>query len=336
MEAIICHNYDPRWDEFVSTHPAGTFFHQWKWREVIASAFGYEPYYLMAEDGGKPAGVLPLFLVRSLLFGRSLVALPLAVYGGVVAGTLEAETLLIQKAMAIANDVGAKYLELRGNPYLDRELKAPDGASETAIKQKDLYVTFIGEIDPSDEANFNRIPRKQRRMVRQGEKHGLKAVIDNSRLREFYKVYAASVRNLGTPVYGYPYFEKLVKSFGEALQSFLDRAQRQGRGGSHGVLLQGSSDAVLRGRVEGISSISPPTISCTGKSCAMARRRVTKYSISDEARREPGRIISNATGGLSRVRYRISIIRSKAAKFPTRARSTPSSNGPYAFGAACR
>jgi FemAB-related protein (PEP-CTERM system-associated) len=220
MEVVICQNYDPRWDELVSTHPAGTFFHQWKWREVIASAFGYEPYYLLAEDGGRPAGVLPLFLVRSLLFGRSLVAIPLAVYGGVLASAADAENLLIQKALAIANQVGAKYLELRGNPYLDHELKAPAEASE-AIKQKDLYVTFIGEIDPSDEANFNRIPRKQRRMVRQGEKHGLKAVIDNSRLRQFYEVYAASVRNLGTPVYGYPYFEKLVKSFGEGCKVFL-------------------------------------------------------------------------------------------------------------------
>ncbi len=220
MEAVICHNYDTRWDEFVLAHPAGTFFHQWKWREVIASAFGYEPYYLLAEEGGKPAGVLPLFLVRSLLFGRSLVAIPWAVYGGVVARTKEVETLLVQKAMAIANDLQAKYLELRGNPYLQQELTTT-GSSGIAIKQKDLYVTFMSEIDPSDEVNLNRIPRKQRRMVRQGEKHGLKAVIDNQRLREFYQVYAASVRNLGTPVFGYPYFETLVKNFGDACKVFL-------------------------------------------------------------------------------------------------------------------
>lgn len=221
MQVVVCQEYDARWDEFTFAHPAGTFFHQWKWREVIAAAFGYEPYYLFAEEGGKLAGVLPLFLVRSLLFGRSLVALPLGVYGGVVADTAETETLLVQKAMAIANEVGAKYIELRGNPYLERELKAPNEISGAAVEQKDLYVTFIGEIDPSDEANLNRIPRKQRRMVRQGEKHGLKAMIDNSRLREFYAVYAASVRNLGTPVYGYAYFAKLVESFGDACKVFL-------------------------------------------------------------------------------------------------------------------
>jgi FemAB-related protein (PEP-CTERM system-associated) len=221
MQAVICHNYDSRWDEFVQAHPAGTFFHQWRWREVISSQFGYEPYYLLVEDSGCIQGVLPLFLVRSLLFGRSLVAMPWAVYGGVVARTTEAETLLVQKAMAIANDLQAKYLELRGNPYRQRGPMTTTVTSVAAIKQKDLYVTFMSEIDPSDEVNLNRIPRKQRRMVRQGEKHGLKAVIDNQRLREFYQVYATSVHNLGTPVFGYPYFQTLIENFGDACKVFL-------------------------------------------------------------------------------------------------------------------
>jgi FemAB-related protein (PEP-CTERM system-associated) len=221
MQAVICHNYDSRWDEFVQAHPAGTFFHQWRWREVISSQFGYEPYYLLVEDSGCIQGVLPLFLVRSLLFGRSLVAMPWAVYGGVVARTTEAETLLVQKAMAIANDLEAKYLELRGNPYRQRGPMTTTVTSVAAIKQKDLYVTFMSEIDPSDEVNLNRIPRKQRRMVRQGEKHGLKAVIDNQRLREFYQVYATSVHNLGTPVFGYPYFQTLIENFGDACKVFL-------------------------------------------------------------------------------------------------------------------
>lgn len=221
MEAVISHNYDSRWDEFVQAHPAGTFFHQWRWREIISSQFGYEPYYLLVEDSNCIQGVLPLFLVRSLLFGRSLVAMPLAVYGGVVARNAAAEALLIEKALSIAIDSQAKYLELRDNPYRQEVMTPITAGSAGPIKQKDLYVTFMGEIDPSDEVNLNRIPRKQRRMVRQGEKNGLKVVIDNQRLREFYQVYAASVRNLGTPVYGYPYFERLVESFGEACRVFL-------------------------------------------------------------------------------------------------------------------
>src|SRR5215510_9944350 len=118
MHPIICKEYDSRWDQYVLAHPGGTFFHQWKWREIISSSFGYEPFYLCAEDKGEIQGILPLFLVRSLLFGRSLVAIPLAVYGGVLATTVSAETILLEKAIALGIQHGAKYLELRGNPHL--------------------------------------------------------------------------------------------------------------------------------------------------------------------------------------------------------------------------
>jgi FemAB-related protein (PEP-CTERM system-associated) len=221
MRAIICKERDSRWDEYVLAHPGGTFFHQWKWREIISTSFGYEPLYLCAEDHGEIQGILPLFLVRSLIFGRSLVAIPLAVYGGVLATTASAETILLEKAMALGNEQGAKYLELRGNPHLRAGISTQAADVHTAVMQKDLYVTFVGEIDPVDDVNLSRIPRKQRRMVRQGEKHGLRFALDNSRLREFYQIYAASVRNLGTPVFGYPYFESVVKTFGDRCRIFL-------------------------------------------------------------------------------------------------------------------
>ena len=242
MQAILCKERDPRWDQYVSAHPAGTLFHEWKWREIISTSFRYEPFYLRVEDSGKIRGILPLFLVRSLLFGRSLVAIPLAVYGGVLATTAAAEAILLEKAMALGTQHGAKYLELRGNPYLAPGTSTQAVDVHASAKQKDLYVTFVGEIDPVDEVNLSRIPRKQRRMVRQGEKHGLRFVLDNSRLREFYQIYAASVRNLGTPVFGYPYFAKVVETFGDRCKVFLVDYQDKGVAG---VLVFFYKDQVL-------------------------------------------------------------------------------------------
>ena len=242
MQTFVFQEHDPRWDEYVLTHPAGTFFHQWKWREIISTSFGYEPFYICAEDKGEIQGILPLFLVRSLIFGRSLVAMPLAVYGGVLATTASAETILLEKAMALGTQHGAKYLELRGNRHLAAGMSTQVAGVHAAAKQKDLYVTFVGEIDPVDDVNLSRIPRKQRRMVRQGEKHGLRFGLDNSRLREFYRIYAASVRNLGTPVFGYPYFEKIVETFGDRCKVFL--VDFQGKGVA-GVLVFFYKDQVM-------------------------------------------------------------------------------------------
>jgi FemAB-related protein (PEP-CTERM system-associated) len=221
MECLIREDFDPQWDEFVGAHPAGTFFHLWGWRDVLTRSFDYEPYYICAEEGGEILGVLPLFLVRSLLFGKSLVTIPLGVYGGPVAKTEIAEMALLQMAIEIAGKHRARYLEIRGNPYRSRESLATSALDIQPYKEKDLYVTFIAEIDPSPEVNMSRIPRKQRRMIRQGQKNGLKAVIDNSRLREWYDVYAESVRNLGTPVYSFSYFQRLVERFGQQCKVLL-------------------------------------------------------------------------------------------------------------------
>lgn len=213
MECRTVVQDDGRWDEFISAQHAGTFFHLWGWRDVITRSFGHEPFYLCAEQAGEIHGVLPLFLVKSMLFGRSLVALPLAVYGGVVAKCDEARDLLLGKANELAKEHQVRYLEIRGNPY-DAYSDAPGACGAPAEwTRKDLYVTFIGAIDSEDDVNLSRIPRKQRRMIRQGQKQGLRSIFDKSKLPDFYQIYAESVRNLGTPVYGYAYFQEILKTF---------------------------------------------------------------------------------------------------------------------------
>ncbi len=212
---------DPRWDAFVLAHPAGTFFHLSIWRDIVARSFGYQPIYLCATDSDRICGVLPLFLVKSLLFGRSLVAMPISVYGGAVAADESAAGVLLDEAKRLAHEHQVRYLEIRGNPY-GESMEAPiSNGDASRWSRKDLYVTFLCEIAPTEEANLARIPRKQRRMVRQGDKNGLRAVFDNCRLREFYHVYAESVRNLGTPVFGFSYFRNLVDTLGEQCKVLL-------------------------------------------------------------------------------------------------------------------
>jgi len=215
MECAIVQDQDPRWDEFVTAQPAGTFFHLSAWRDILASSFGYEPMSLWVQESGRVRGVLPLFLVKSLLFGRSLVAMPFGVYGGIIAADERAGQVLLEEATRLARQHQVRYLELRGNPHGEFDVPAHANGSASSWSRKDLYVTFVSETGATDEANLARIPRKQRRMVRQGEKHGLRAVFANDRLREFYNVYAESVRNLGTPVFGYAYFQNLVNDFGD-------------------------------------------------------------------------------------------------------------------------
>src|SRR5947207_3937654 len=66
------------WDTFVKSHPQGSPFHLMAWQRLIRDTFGSEPKHIVAHDArnGEICGVLPLFLVRSLLFGRMLLSTP--------------------------------------------------------------------------------------------------------------------------------------------------------------------------------------------------------------------------------------------------------------------
>jgi len=193
------------WDDYVYIHPHGTLFHLIGWKNVIEKSFGYKPWYFYIEDQGVIKGILPLFAVKKPLFGTNLVSVPFGVYGGFCATGAAAETMLIARAKQLAIEVEADSLEFR-----HVETNGHD------FPTKNLYVTFHRELYADDEQNLQVIPRKQRRMIRQGMKHDLRAKMGGEEdLKGFYDIYAQSLRNLGTPAFPRHYFHTLLDEFGE-------------------------------------------------------------------------------------------------------------------------
>ncbi|HEX5352525.1 MAG TPA: FemAB family XrtA/PEP-CTERM system-associated protein [Rhodanobacteraceae bacterium] len=192
-----------RWDAFVDGASQATFFHRAAWREIIGQSLGHRCHYLYAERGGVITGILPLAEIRSRLFGHALISTPFCVYGGVVASDPDSEARLADAAVALADELRVDYLELR-----DRELRHANWPI------KELYVGFRKPLSPDHDANMKAIPRKQRAMVRKGIGLGLEARHDGD-IDGFYRVYAESVRNLGTPVLPRRYYAKLQQTFGK-------------------------------------------------------------------------------------------------------------------------
>jgi FemAB-related protein (PEP-CTERM system-associated) len=190
------------WDDYVRAHPQGTFFHLSGWREVLQQGVGMRTHFLGAVQDGQVRGVLPLAEVRSVLFGSAIVSLPFCVYGGIVASDDAAAAALDEAAQALAGERRVGHLEYR--------LREPMHADWPA---KTLYVTFRKPIEADHDANMEAIPRKQRRMVRQGVKAELVSELDPDNDR-FFHTYAWNVHRLGTPVFGRRYFDALRRVFG--------------------------------------------------------------------------------------------------------------------------
>jgi FemAB-related protein (PEP-CTERM system-associated) len=199
---------EPAWDRFVAAVPTGTFFHRAGWATVIEAAFGHATHYSFTERDGAITGVLPLARVKTLLFGDSLISNPFCVYGGPLAADAESHAALTAHAEKLLARTGANALEFRHR----------DGAEPAApgwIPQPDLYVTFRKPIEADHERNMKAIPRKQRAMVRKGIQNGLTSNV-NQDVGALHRIYAESVRNLGTPVFSRRYFRILTDVFADA------------------------------------------------------------------------------------------------------------------------
>jgi FemAB-related protein (PEP-CTERM system-associated) len=177
---------------FVEGHPDASPFHLPAWGEAVAKGCGHDSLTLIAERGGRIVGLLPLTVLRSRLFGSALVSSAFAVGGGVLG---EGADALADAAWDIARERGIPSVELRGGPV-------PAGWQ----RREGLYFGFARELPQGEEAILKAVPRKQRAEVRRALGFGLDVEIGRD-LDTHYRVYAESVRNLGTPVFPRALFE---------------------------------------------------------------------------------------------------------------------------------
>ncbi|SOB87608.1 FemAB-related protein, PEP-CTERM system-associated [Sphingomonas guangdongensis] len=191
---------------YVEAHADGTPFHLPAWSAAVAEGCGQRSHFLVAERGdGAIAGVLPLTLVRSPLFGAALVSAGFGVGGGVLADDAGAARALAAAAWRFAEAEGVTSLELRGGA-------SPDAAFHTDAVS---YLGFVRPLAPDDEAQLAAIPRKQRAEVRRSFANDLTVTTGVTPLDRaaHYRVYAESVHNLGTPVFPRQLFAAVLDAF---------------------------------------------------------------------------------------------------------------------------
>ena len=99
------------WDSYVYNSNSSTFYHQIGWRNVVEKTYKHKPVYLIAKEEGEIKGVLLLFLMRSMIFGKKLVSVPFAPYGGVCADNETVKNALIEEGKRIAKECSADYPE---------------------------------------------------------------------------------------------------------------------------------------------------------------------------------------------------------------------------------
>ena len=133
-----------------------------------------------------------------------------------------ARDALAAKAAALGEESGAAYVELRSQTAI-----LPDWPTKSTV-----YATFRREMAEDEAENLKQIPRKKRADVRKGIKSDLD-VTTGIDPKTFHAVYAESVRNLGTPVFGRRFADAILAEFGDITE--LSMVSHQGQ--PHAVLM---------------------------------------------------------------------------------------------------
>lgn len=209
------------WDEYVLNSPYAGHFHLSGWKRVIERSYGHRGLYLWAHEKGKIKGILPIVLIRSILFGRSLVSLPFLDYGGICADNERVENELYQGALRLFEEHRVNFLDLRHSR--ESEIDLPSHGSK---------ITFRLELEDNPERIWGGFNAKLRNQIRKAQRsdltaswHGLEGLPD------FYEALAVNMRDLGSPVHSKRFLAGVLEEFSNNARLILVRKETQTIGG---------------------------------------------------------------------------------------------------------
>jgi FemAB-related protein (PEP-CTERM system-associated) len=192
------------WGRSVADLGDSRLAHAAEWFTVIHKAYGHEPLYLRAEDGEGRSGVLPAFIVRRPLGGTVVSSMPFLDGGGPASASAAVADGLVAQLMEEARSVGADTVELRCAQKLAV-------ASEPMEHKVNLVLPL-----PSDARELWRgFEGTVRNHIRKAERSGLTVAFGGAEdLDDFYTIFAARMRELGSPVHARRFFSVMFEAFG--------------------------------------------------------------------------------------------------------------------------
>lgn len=200
---------DSRWNDFVRSHPYGSFYHLAEWAAVLQQTFHYQPHYLVVKQNGAIQAGLPLMFIDCWLTGKRFVSLPRTPYCDPLVNSEAEMTAIVQHLKDMMWNTNSLYFELRpqfNETFLRRkELKAHHFFQNHIIKiENDLSALW---------KSFHRSCVRQR--VNKARRTEVRMRLGKSEedLRIFYQLYKRSTMKHLVPAKPFSFFRNLWNVF---------------------------------------------------------------------------------------------------------------------------
>ena len=199
-DVVVLDLADPRWTNFVATHPAATPFHHPDWTRLIAECYGFRGFALATRDSvGTIRAGMPVVEVRHLGSSPKWVSLPYTDYCPPLASSKQERRELAAGLDQASRAAGIRRTEVRA-PLTDCSATRAAAFRHVLPLSRDPAQVYSG------------FRRYQVQHIRNAERNGLtvrEATGPEDLIGTFYRLHLLTRRRLGVPVQPHRFFRML-------------------------------------------------------------------------------------------------------------------------------
>ena len=200
---------EAQWEDYVLRHPEATSYHRLFWKDIFCKTFGYEPFYLIARQGEKITGIMPLFKIP-LLRGALMSSIPFRDRAPPLADDESSFQKLIAAAVAASREKRCSSLLIKSLEPLP-PIDVAEGKFSCSKEWVRSYVTLPG----SKEVYWKTINDKTRNMIRQAEAAALefsRPALEDPKTGEAIDLLRATQHRLGIPPFPRSFYRDLLEA----------------------------------------------------------------------------------------------------------------------------
>ena len=209
---------DPRWSDFVQSHPRSSVFHTVGWLEALRRTYGFAPVaYTTARPGSSLEAGIPFCEVSSWLTGRRLVSLPFSDHCEPLAERTEDLEDILASARADAHARSWRYVQIRPMAV------SLSAFERSGFRNETPFLHFQLDLRPDLDTLFGRIKKNLRYDIRRAERSDLRYVIgrDAQFVAAYYRLHVMTRSTQGVPPQPLAWFRNLADCLGEMLDVHL-------------------------------------------------------------------------------------------------------------------
>jgi FemAB-related protein (PEP-CTERM system-associated) len=181
------------------------------WMIFVKRMYGFPVYRIAAQLNNELVGWLALVRIRHPLFGDYLATSPFGSYGGFGYSSIASRDALLDKAQALANDLGVEHVNVR---FEAGEETPPEGWI-----QHPIYATYRADLMPDPAQLMSAYSSDHRNHIRKSLKKGFSIKFGQLELLEdAYEGLARSMHELGSPYHNKSYLRMMAEALGNAVE----------------------------------------------------------------------------------------------------------------------